>query len=247
MEGWVKIHRKFMDSAGYFSEPFCRNMAWVDLLLLCNHDDNFFRVRGIKIDVKRGECGHSESTLAERWGWSRGKVRRFIIDLQKEGRIVQQKSSVINLISIIKYNEYQADGTTNRTTKRTTDGQQTVQQTDTNKNDKNDKKNTREQVPSSVNPDFDVFQKWCLVNAERVLKMKEPITQLQFLELKEKFDAKEIAETLKSMHNWEPLLKKNVSAYLTITNWIKKDDPKPTTGKLASIGSAPLKKITNGF
>lgn len=148
--GWIKVYRKIQDTDGYFDEAFCRNMAWIDLLLLANHEGNSFRVRGIKVNLKRGEIGFTAEKLGVRWKWSRGKVLRFLTELQKEGKIVQQKSRVTTLISIVKYEEYQGVGTTDSTTNGTTDGtterQQTVQQTDTEKNVlrmyKNDKEET---------------------------------------------------------------------------------------------------------
>jgi len=133
--GWIKLHRKIFDNPMYFSEPFTRMQAWIDLLLLANHSGQYFYIRGNRIDVKRGEVAHSMESLAQRWKWSRGKVLRYISQLENSQMIVQQKNHVITKLSITNYNTYQSDGTTDSTT----DGQQTVQQTDTNKNDKNDK------------------------------------------------------------------------------------------------------------
>jgi hypothetical protein len=141
-QGWIKLHRKIQESANYFDEPFCRNMAWVDMLLLANHDENSFRVRGIKVVVKRGQIGFTHEKLGSRWRWSRGKVLRFLKELQNDMQIVQQKSNITTLISILNYEKYQGYSTTNSTANDTADGtterQQTVQQTDTNKNVKND-------------------------------------------------------------------------------------------------------------
>lgn len=162
MEGWISIHRKITDHPDYFSEPFTRMGAWIDLLILANHKPNVMRVRGIKITIKRGETAMAQETLAMRWKWSRGKVKRYLADLAKDGQIVQQKSNVINCISILNYENYQssstsdntpnrppndtpsdtADNTANSTPNSTANGatnghqivQQTVQQTDINNN-----------------------------------------------------------------------------------------------------------------
>jgi hypothetical protein len=140
LSGWIVIHRKIQESQGYFAESFCRNMAWIDLLLLANHCDNYFYVRGIKVDVKRGQCGYSEDTLAKRWGWSRGKVRRFLNELEKGQQIVQQKNNITTLLSIVNYDKYQQGGTANNTA----DGQQT----DANKELNNE---------NNINISFDAF------------------------------------------------------------------------------------------
>ena len=138
-EGWVKLHRQIASSDLWKSEPFTRGQAWVDLILLANHKDGFIRARGIKIDVKRGQVGMSQETFAKRWSWSRGKVKRFLNELEMEQQIVQQKNNVTSLLSIVKYDEYQSRDTANSTASDTANGQQTVQQTDTNKNVKNNK------------------------------------------------------------------------------------------------------------
>jgi hypothetical protein len=142
--GWIKVHRKIQDTVGYFAEPFCRNMAWIDLLLLANHEDNFFRFRGIRVDVKRGQTGVSIETFCDRWKWSRGKTERWLKELEKDKKIVRQKDNVTTLISILNYSQYQDNDKASDKASSNADGQQTVKQTDTNKNDKKEEegKNT---------------------------------------------------------------------------------------------------------
>ena len=72
------------ESSMWLEEPFTRGQAWVDLLMLTNHADGHIRKRGIPIEVHRGELGWSEEALAERWKWSRGKVRRFLQELSSK-------------------------------------------------------------------------------------------------------------------------------------------------------------------
>lgn len=119
-----------MDSPLYFKDKFTDIQAWIDLLFLAQFKDSFFFVRGQKVVVKRGCLAVSTEKLSERWKWSRGKVIRFLNELEIEQQIEQQKSKLINCISIVNYDKYQtdctADGTTdntaNRTTGSTTDG-----------------------------------------------------------------------------------------------------------------------------
>ena len=80
------------------------------MLLLANHKDAFFYKRGVKVDVKIGQVGYDIESLSKRWQWSRGKVERFIKQLENEQQVVRQKSNVTTLISIVKYKEYQSDG-----------------------------------------------------------------------------------------------------------------------------------------
>ncbi len=159
MDGWISIHRKITEHPDYLAEPFTRMGAWIDLLILASHREHDIRVRGIRYTKKRGDVAMSHEKLALRWQWSRGKVKRFLDNLQKDGQIAQQKSNVINCITICNYNIYQynstatstadnasnkaTDDTANRTAndtadntpKRSSKNQQTAHQTDTNNND----------------------------------------------------------------------------------------------------------------
>lgn len=114
MSGWIKLHRKITENPLYFSEPFNRSMAWIDLLLLANHSENYFFKRGIRVDVKVGQIGYDLNSLAKRWKWSRGKVERFILMLENDNQVVRQKTNVTTLISIVNYKEYQTDDKPNR-------------------------------------------------------------------------------------------------------------------------------------
>lgn len=109
MSGWIKLHRKITENPLYFSEPFNRSMAWIDMILIANHSDNYFFKRGIRVDVKVGQIGYDLDTLGKRWQWSRGKVERFMQMLENDNQIIRQKTNVTTLISIVNYKEYQCD------------------------------------------------------------------------------------------------------------------------------------------
>lgn len=53
--GWISIHRKIQDNLIWNDKPFNRGAAWVDLLLLANHEDKKVLFNGSIINVKRGE------------------------------------------------------------------------------------------------------------------------------------------------------------------------------------------------
>lgn len=234
-----------MDSPTYTVEPFCRNMAWIDLLLLTNHKEGFLRVRGILVRVLPGQIGHSADSLATRWRWSRGKVLRFLNELENSQQIAQQKSKVITLITVCNWSEYQkrdtTDSTTNDTTDDTTDsttnGQQTVQQTDTNKNvkkKKNVKKEKKEtasasaSVPNPFSEKFDAFCQYRKFAVEPpsatkntgLKKIKEFfITQVPPDALNPEDVAFEMWYTvLKNFDNWEPFYQKQVKLIQIASN-----------------------------
>ncbi len=162
--GWVKLHRKLSDNKLWTSEPFTRGQAWVDMLMLANHKEDFFYVRGNRVTVQRGQLGWSQLGLSKRWSWSRGKTKRFLNELEIDQQIVQQNNFISSLIIIVNYEQYQGDGqqTVQRTdSRRTADGQQT----DTNKNVKNDKK---EKNVKKKNKDYPpLFEEWWNIYPKR--------------------------------------------------------------------------------
>ncbi len=140
-KGWVKYHRSSFESKLYFADPFTRWQAWMDLVLLANHKDGIIFKRGNAVTIKRGVVGFSKEELAKRWKWSRGKVLRFLsfLEQQNVGQIIQQKSRITTLITIVNYEKYN----NNDTTEFENSIQQAVQQTDNRRyTNKNDKKNT---------------------------------------------------------------------------------------------------------
>ena len=130
MDGWVKVHRKIWDNKIWTSEPFTRGQAWIDLLLLANHEYGYFYLRDHKVEVERGQVGWSQLKLATRWKWSRTKVRKFLNDLEKEQQIKQQQSHTTSIITILNYEEYQQKE------------QQDIQQQDNRKTTERQQKNT---------------------------------------------------------------------------------------------------------
>jgi hypothetical protein len=153
------------DNELWMAEPFTKAQAWIDLIGNANHKPASIWIRGIEINVDRGQLAWSELTMAKRWKWSRGKIRRYIGMLEKREMIVQQTNMLTSIITICNYSLYQeistADGTTSRTRDSTTNGQQTDNKRYTNKNDKknkNEKKVNTDLVLSTAGAVSDVDQ-----------------------------------------------------------------------------------------
>ena len=154
----------------WLEEKFTRGQAWVDLLMLTNHEDGQIRKRGIPIDIHRGEIGWSEEALAERWEWARGKVRRFLFELSSKTvqQIEQQKTNVTSLIKVTNWEVYQGNGTPNDTASDTANGHQTDTKRYRKKNDKNEKKETP--LPEWL--DLDIWNDF----REHRKKLRKPMT-----------------------------------------------------------------------
>lgn len=79
--------------------------------------------------------------------------------------------------------------------------------------------------PPDLIDSFQKFNTWLKDNAPRVLELKHTISIEQFQKLKTSYpDMKVPAKTLKAMHNFKPLTRNYVDAYLTLKKWIAKDE-----------------------
>lgn len=121
-KGYVKIYRDIRDHDIWQEKPFDRARAWIDLIMMVNHEDRQVLFDGKFVPVYRGMCVTSIRRLAERWGWSQGKTSRFLNELETQCMIRQERNAKRSTVSIVNYDIYQ----TSQSTKRSTDGALTV-------------------------------------------------------------------------------------------------------------------------
>jgi len=149
--GWVKIHRKLMESPIWKIKPFSPGQAWVEILMKATHSS--FRDFGESFELGPGQLFYTESSFSSAFGWSRSKVRRFIKNMVNQNMIKigpkseQKKDTKKTVITIEKWDTYQKDKTQKGHEK---DNEKTIkrQSKDTplidNKNDKNEEKVKKE-------------------------------------------------------------------------------------------------------
>ena len=109
-KGWVKIYRQIWESAIWqVDEPFDRRSAWIDLVLMANHED---KEKVISVSdtqkIRRGQVHCSTKFLANRWNWSKGKVLRYLALLKSADMITTQRYNGRTLITLIKYSDFQS-------------------------------------------------------------------------------------------------------------------------------------------
>lgn len=114
-KGYIKLYRDIRDHWLWSDKPFSRGQAWLDLIMRANREDRTIMFNSTKITVKRGEILTSYTQLADAWGWSRGKVRRFIKILISDNMITQNRHSNGTVFYIDKYRVYQDSATGERT------------------------------------------------------------------------------------------------------------------------------------
>ena len=153
--GWISIHRKIQQSDIWLDkEPFDKRSAWIDLIMMANHEDRQVLFDGKFIEVKRGEKITSLRMLSEKWKWSRNKVKRFLKLLESGSMIELKIDHQKTTYNIVNYNVYQNEDLSKRPQKdhkKTADGPQT--DTNNNVNNVNNINNNNGGAQSELNLD----------------------------------------------------------------------------------------------
>ena len=120
-KAFFKISRKIVNSAIWDDgTPYDRAHAWLDLLMYVNYLDGE-KLVGEKIrKVKRGSTFASDQFFANRWHWSRARVRRFFDMLKAANMISVRRSPYGTWINVVNYAKYQDKQTANDTRVDTT-------------------------------------------------------------------------------------------------------------------------------
>ena len=121
-DGYIKLYRQLIDNELWSEKPFSRAQAWIDLILKANFKTKRLVIKGKTITIRRGQLLRAEETLASDWGWSRGKVRRFLDFLVKEGNISKNGTASGTLITIENYETFQGERPEDSTTDGTAHG-----------------------------------------------------------------------------------------------------------------------------
>lgn len=176
MQGWILLHRSITENPLWQDKPFSKGQAWIDLLLMANHAPAKLLLGNKIIELGRGQFHTSELKLAEKWGWSRKKVRAYLNLLDNQKMATTEGTTKGTTVTIEKYSLYQDGGTTKGTTEGTTkeqrkNNERTTKGTQTKnvKNVKNEKeiyKDIPEAILETVK-DFEIHRK----------SIKKPMTE----------------------------------------------------------------------
>lgn len=147
--GWIKLHRKIMDCLLWDDEPANKRSAWVDLLLLANHEDKSVIFNGQRVTIKAGQRITSIRKLAQMWNWSKSRTEKFLSLLESEGMIVKESNHKRTLITIVNYGFYQGSADSDKDSNKDTNK-------DTNKPQTRIYKNIKKERKEPLNdPDYD--------------------------------------------------------------------------------------------
>jgi hypothetical protein len=200
--GWIKLHRKITQCMFWIDKPYDRARAWIDLLLMANHEDNQFLFGNEMVEVKRGSFITSEHKLMDRWGWSKTKVRAFLSILEQAQMIVKKTDHKKTTLTIVNYGAYQDSQTTEEPVKNQKKTSKKPVK-DPNKNDKNEK------------------------NDKKLFKDHVRLTETEYLNLVKKLGEQKTEDYITRLndygHQKAKKFKEYTSHYHTILNWHKRE------------------------
>lgn len=233
-KGWIKVHRKIFDCWVWKDKPYDKARAWIDLLLLAMHHDTKTISDNKVIDIPRGSYMTSILKLSERWGWSKGKTKRFINELESDSMLTTIRTNTGTLVTIVNYEVYQPLDDDSRPTNEPTD-EPTNEPTDEphNKELKNIK---NENKGNKVSKDTFCAEPKHLATAPVFIEIPLNDGSLYSVlcsdveEWKNCYPAVDVEQQLRSMKSWcncNPAKRKTRKGVMRfIDNWLSKEQNK---------------------
>lgn len=130
-KGYIKIYRDIWDHWVWSDGEVLK--AWIDLIMMANHEDRKIYFNGKVVIVKRGSFITSIRKLAKRWEWSRNRVMHLLDMLERDSMITTKRDTQKTLVTIENYGFYQStkkqNGTRTEPRTRTRTEPQTEPQT----------------------------------------------------------------------------------------------------------------------
>jgi hypothetical protein len=118
MSGYIAMARRWQEHDLFEGDEFSRRDAWAWLIANAAWKDGRARVKGAVVELRRGELCYSQRFLAQKWGWSKSRVDRFLALLRDEGMIAARSKIGAeanhpaghgqSILSICNYDKYQA-------------------------------------------------------------------------------------------------------------------------------------------
>lgn len=200
-KGWIALHRKIQDHWLWEDKPFSKQAAWVDMLLLANHDDNKFLFGNELIEVKCGSFITSIEKLKHRWGWSNTKVINFLKLLESDEMVTKKSDTKKTVITIVKYSDYASYEKTKTMPERCENDTRTIRE-HTNNNDNNDNnENKYIYIRDIYNETCVSFPRLTVLSVKRKQAIKARLNTYSVEQIREVFSKAEASDFLKGKNN----------------------------------------------
>lgn len=105
--GVFAVDRGIWDHPSFARQAFSEREAFIWLVSEASYRARKARVGSVVVELKRGQVAHSYRFMAERWGWSLGKVQRFLRRLETDTMVGTKSDTGALVITICNYDKYQ--------------------------------------------------------------------------------------------------------------------------------------------
>lgn len=159
-QGWISLHRSIQDNWIWEEKPYDKARAWIDILLMVNHEKKKVLLGSQLIDVEKGEKITSIRKLADRWGWSTTKVDSFLKMLESDKMIELKKDTKKTVVKVLNYSNYQDRNKIEKDTEMTPKRQQSdteMTPKNTNNNDNNANNENKGSKPNGFSAVIDNY------------------------------------------------------------------------------------------
>jgi hypothetical protein len=224
---YYAMERGWMDHPLFEGDEYSRAQAWEWLVADAAWKETKKRIMGQMITLKRAQLSHSYRFLAEKWGWSLGKVQRFIKDLKSESMIDTQTDTGQVTITICNYDKYQSPIKTTDTPTDTVTDTAAIQKRYKEEEGKEDKKEDNIHLARAHE-----FLHWWQLYPNKVGK---PVAEKSYRAARTKASAEQLLEGLRLYIREKPPDRSycNPATWLNQERWT--DEP-----------ANPAKEIPNG-
>jgi hypothetical protein len=117
-KGYIKLYRSFRDHR-YWKQKrkYSKAEAFLDLLFEAAYSEIDLQVGFQVVHLKRGQCLIRQTSLARKWGWDRGSVKRFLNLLQVQQEATIKPTNKYSILTLCNYEDYQDWRPTNEPTR----------------------------------------------------------------------------------------------------------------------------------
>ncbi|MCC8956146.1 hypothetical protein H8B02_22755 [Bradyrhizobium sp. Pear77] len=105
--GVFAIDRGIWDHPTFANEPLTEREAWIWLIGEASFKARTRRIGSAVIELKRGQLAASLRFMAEKWGWTDSRVRRFLERLKIDSMIGTATDAGVTVVTVSNYNKYQ--------------------------------------------------------------------------------------------------------------------------------------------
>lgn len=108
MSGWIKLHRKILDSPLWKDCNNNQRLLMITLLLKANHETKKWIFKGQEYEVGPGQFITSLKSLSEDTGLTMSSVQRSLLKLEKYNFSISKSTNKNRLITIVNWEKYQS-------------------------------------------------------------------------------------------------------------------------------------------